>query len=732
MRKMMVFVFIIVVSLLLSSCAKPAVHPSPVNVSPNTVQDSGNYYDEIDLSDSKDSVVMNEIHSVFLWKKDAAFVYTSQDPETKVCRTLLSTFDSSGKLLNSWNLSSLYTKQYEFVSSVAADANGILHVISYIYNDGSNTYSLDTLSEDLTQITAQIPLRLPEGFFPEDFIYAKNGIAFVKSEDSVLSISPEGSTTSMDLPSILSLCCMNGNVFAVTCQATDAADFLSVIPLADNQPGTATAAISLPHSVGTGFCFSNGDLYYSDDNAMYKIAIDSNTGLNAVRLFLYTDTNLVTSAGVSYCRIFAFSPDCILYRSLLSLFTSATDFTTKSQYVLLKRTDEKVVKNTLTIGGPGISYDSLLLAAIQEYNRTNDSYQVKIRDYPLPDESSLNADPLTVDILAGNAPDILYSAGQSLDNYISGNQAAPLEDVFSQDSANERSLFWPNILSLCERNQQMVQVFPWFTMSGLIGEKSLLNNDSGLSIDRVGELKATLPDASSLVFANLSSQQLLLYSTFSDLSQFVDYENSTADFSSRKFQDLLTFAKDYGSDISVDENVLLQSHQLLFCNVRQLGDPLAFSERYRNFASEAMITGYPSIAGGTAICIPGCALSVRSDTKNADGCYDFLAFLLSEKVQDDAADAGQIPLRISSLDKRLSTLESTPVSDPEHLPADSASAFVSNISSIAHASQLDTRIFAIIMEETAPYFAGDKPADTVCSAIQNRVQLLLEESKGGS
>jgi len=45
---------------------------------------------------------------------------------------------------------------------------------------------------------------------------------------------------------------------------------------------------------------------------------------------------------------------------------------------------------------------------------------------------------------------------------------------------------------------------------------------------------------------------------------------------------------------------------------------------------------------------------------------------------------------------------------------------------------LDTRIFAIIMEETAPYFAGDKPADTVCSAIQNRVQLLLEENKGGS
>ena len=727
MYRKIVLSCLIILSLLLGSCAQSAVPSSSVE-SAKTAEDSGNFYDEVDLSGADDSPEMDEILSTFLWMKDAAFVYTTLDPVTNTCRTILSTYDSSGTFLREWDLSSLYKEQYEFVSNVTADNSGVLHVISYRNSDGSCTYSLDTLSEDLAQITASVPLRLPEGFSPEEFLFVDKGRSYVKEGDSVLSISADGSSSSLDLPSVISLACINGTAVAVTCQAIDKADVLSIIPLIENQAGAALGSVSLPHSAESGLCFSNGDLYYSDQNAIYQIGINGGTDLRAVRLVQYKDTGLSVSAGELYRTIFAFSPDCILYRSMLDLSVSPTDFTTKSQVVLLKRTDEKKAKTTVTIGGPGISYDTLLLSAISSFNRENDEYQVKIQDYTLPDASSSDPDSLTVDILAGSAPDILYSSGQSLDNYIAGNRAISLASVFSPDVGNDKSLFWSNILALCEQNGQPVQIIPWFTMSGLIGEKSSLQQAPGLSIDRVRELKTELPDASSLVFGNLSSQQLLLYSVFSDLSQFVNYANSSADFQSKTFYDLLTFAKDFGSESNVDEDELLQARQLLFKNVRQLGDPLTFGALYTNFASEPIITGYPTVSGGSAVCIPGCALSVRTDANNPDACVELLSFLLSEKVQDDATNAGQIPLRISSLEKRLHALESTATSDVDPLPAEAAAAFLSNISSITHASRMDTRIYAIIVEEAAPYFAGDKTADAAAASIQSRVQLLLDEN----
>ena len=43
----------------------------------------------------------------------------------------------------------------------------------------------------------------------------------------------------------------------------------------------------------------------------------------------------------------------------------------------------------------------------------------------------------------------------------------------------------------------------------------------------------------------------------------------------------------------------------------------------------------------------------------------------------------------------------------------------------------DSEIFWIILEETGPYFAGDKSLDEVVKLIQNRCSLYLDEYKNG-
>ena len=44
-------------------------------------------------------------------------------------------------------------------------------------------------------------------------------------------------------------------------------------------------------------------------------------------------------------------------------------------------------------------------------------------------------------------------------------------------------------------------------------------------------------------------------------------------------------------------------------------------------------------------------------------------------------------------------------------------------------SGLRNKVVSIVLEETAPYYAGDKSLDEVIGIIQNRVQLLLNENR---
>ena len=49
------------------------------------------------------------------------------------------------------------------------------------------------------------------------------------------------------------------------------------------------------------------------------------------------------------------------------------------------------------------------------------------------------------------------------------------------------------------------------------------------------------------------------------------------------------------------------------------------------------------------------------------------------------------------------------------------------ISAVDYANYSDTEIINVIMEETAPYFAGQKSLDDVVTVIDNRIRTLLEE-----
>ena len=52
---------------------------------------------------------------------------------------------------------------------------------------------------------------------------------------------------------------------------------------------------------------------------------------------------------------------------------------------------------------------------------------------------------------------------------------------------------------------------------------------------------------------------------------------------------------------------------------------------------------------------------------------------------------------------------------------------ISLIEQVTNVYQYDPQVAAIVEEEAAAYFAGQRSADDVCKNIQNRVQNLVQE-----
>ena len=67
------------------------------------------------------------------------------------------------------------------------------------------------------------------------------------------------------------------------------------------------------------------------------------------------------------------------------------------------------------------------------------------------------------------------------------------------------------------------------------------------------------------------------------------------------------------------------------------------------------------------------------------------------------------------------------IDDEVPLTDEESRKFVELVESLHLVEYPDTEIIDIIMEETGPYFAGQKSEEEVISIITNRVRIILEE-----
>lgn len=400
---------------------------------------------------------------------------------------------------------------------------------------------------------------------------------------------------------------------------------------------------------------------------------------------------------------------------------------------------------------------------VSEFNEQSERYSVELVDYDSildPNEfldsdgwvdleayEEALSDYLWKQLVQGDGPDIfIRSMGDNaLDSkyYEYGGLFVDLQQYYANMDENWQNQFIGNVMQSTVNNGRLYTI----PLSFDIFAPEIRNNCN------IGP-EATYVDWNSYMNENADGR-VLFWETGSDylrrtlcydITAFINCSTNEAHFDSDEFRSLLQLSKNHCFTQQEYENGSERESLMVF-------NYITASELYAalrgNEWSDTKQYGCISNSGAENCLRINEMVSVSTNCQNLEGAWEFICFLLSSEAQEyDLKNVenslGEFPVRWDSMESLFDFLknpkehesywremsigdddwtidEIVPLSDEETLE------FTSVLESTNLVMYADIEIIDIVMEETAPYFSGQKSEDEVIDVINNRVQTLLDE-----
>jgi len=498
------------------------------------------------------------------------------------------------------------------------------------------------------------------------------------------------------------------------------------------------------------------DMYYFDNISLYGYDESDNT--------LYTLINWMDSgiAGSGIVHVYVNSADRIVYRH-------NDPITKEFSLCVAEKTDEIVKSETkdIVIGYMRNSY--MLDTVVQNFNAIHSEYNVILKSYYDVDPVNYRIDPtrLNLDILSGNAPDIIIPArSMPLMSYINKGMFVDMYEFIDNDPDLSRDSFYNIIYSTYERDGKLYQfaadtnIYAWVTKEKNVNAKDTWTYNEFL------ELYNSIPDG--VTFSDYLNQLELSYILFdTGLSDFVDYKKGTCDFKNEVFYDILNAIKlmPYESyiwtDLTEDErnNYYLYEHGLyrndeIMVDQQSIISVWEFMIMTHKFGFEDItFMGFPSPYGDrNAAFLSSTEFMITEQSQVKDEAWEFIKYFISDDIQ------------MARMDKTLSTKKDvlkqqfehantfhlyldqigTPYIEGYELTEDQINsmgltefeftdehfAIMENLmNSTNRQYSYDEQLCNIVYEEITAFIGSTKTAEETANIIQNRASVYLSEIK---
>ena len=353
---------------------------------------------------------------------------------------------------------------------------------------------------------------------------------------------------------------------------------------------------------------------------------------------------------------------------------------------------------------------------------------------------------LTVDLMAGDGPDIIFDTS-SLSQLDNSDYLLDLSDRIDTEG------LFSNVIEAAKTGDKLYQLPLSFGVTGIaVLDENIEPGQTGFTFDQYASFVSTVCNGKD----PLAMDQTEFFVTCMDAmgDQFFT-EDGDVDYDNDAFRALACYTDEY-----VFPPVVVWTEETYMVDLGDTdhliedGAVYMYSgsfDRYLaslgNHANESSILGIPSVDGRGPMLTVSSSVAISAQTAEADACWRFVETLLSSEVQGYYAQASKgCPVCVEAYetfaramidDYNRALTDMTLYLSPEamalygshmtELDYSVADRYETMIRSCSSVSQTDTAVTVIVREEMPAYFSGQKTIEEVIDIMENRVQTFLNE-----
>jgi hypothetical protein len=436
-------------------------------------------------------------------------------------------------------------------------------------------------------------------------------------------------------------------------------------------------------------------------------------------------------------------------------------------------------KTVITLGG--VYLDTAARAAAIAFNKTSSNARIAFKDYSeynTRTDYTAGSARLDMDILGGNAPDIISLSNLSARKYASKGVLADLYPLLDEDAQLERGDLFENILKMGEYEGTLTSVITSFQLITAAGKKSIFGDRSHITSEELFAIADANPGAD--IFRRMAMLDWLSYVTMLALDDFVNWDTGVCAFDSPDFIATLELAKRFPKEIDynnidwqtedADASEALKSGKTLLTPINIYGPRVLRDTREMFSGEDVVLVGFPTNGTSGAVVTPQGQYAIADASPHKTEAWGFISELLRKTGESGSYDGAFTMFTNKALFENRAATEMTPLPErdfskgvmiTEAMPGGGSSAWVAysvqdldrpgtlTDEKIANyhltqeevdavravvegADRVSTpytqKIFEIISEEIDAFASGAKSAEETAKVIQSRVQLFVSES----
>lgn len=507
----------------------------------------------------------------------------------------------------------------------------------------------------------------------------------------------------------------------------------------------------------------NYELYSSDQSYLYGMNLK--TGENETLL------NWI-SADVNFNDVQSVIP-LDDNRVLCSTYSWENE-NSQMELVMLTKTPYAEVpqKEVLTMATVSLGYE--LRSEIIKFNKTHPTHRIEVTDYSMyntNDNYEAGMQKLNTEIIGGKIPDLLDMSNIPIKQYVAKGLLEDLYPYLDKDSTVGREDILDVVLRATENDGKLYQVVSSFAVSTMIGDARRLGDEKGWTFAEMLQLVQENPEATLLPTYHTRSD-ILNYFFMLNIDEYVDWNTGECKFNTDSFINMLEFCatlpEEYNWDEDepwVDEYTMLSSGQILSL-------PISFYDLYEYRAYQTILEGnmvakgYPTSDGHGTLIQFYSSLGMTTKCSNKDVAWEFLRNFYGKDYQEANAN-WQFPSNKALFDKKMEDAMKEPENNNSDIIGGGTAALSSDGNMVSYREygrdyiylsdgtevemkpmtqaeldyfmemlnsadsyiSRDASINAIINEEAAAFFSGQKSAADTAAVIQSRATIYVNEQR---